>query len=170
MQCKQPYRQYRQALTKQADRQQTAIKSGQRHSDRQTRTRATDRQTEINVDGTEATERGRTGTGQRDEIHDKTERDGDRQTDRDRDMASKTGHDRRSGSQPAANDPARQAARPTSSRACLKSRREATNQTSLQPGRHESQANMQAEQRTTQACMPTGRHTVDMRKATRARR
>ena len=55
MQCKQPYRQYRQALTKQADRQQTAIKSGQRHRDRQTRTRATDRQTEIHVDGTKAT-------------------------------------------------------------------------------------------------------------------
>ena len=51
-QCKQPYRQ---ANTEQADRQQTAINSGHRHSDRQTRTRATDRQTEINVDGTEAT-------------------------------------------------------------------------------------------------------------------
>ena len=95
---------------------------------------------------------------------------GDRQTERDSDMArqDRTRQDRRNGSQPAATHPARQAVRPTGRQASRKSSREAAKETSRYSNRRAAQTVRQADMRTTQASRPDGKQTVDRRAVIKA--
>ena len=105
--------------------------------DKDTRDGLTDERDGRNTDSTTTTDRRRQRATEtdRDTIDrpEQTEKETHRQTDGDRDNGmtrhDRTWHDIRSGSQPAANDPARQAARPTRRQACMKSRRDTANQT-----------------------------------------